>query len=136
MRREEKRFSRDIMQNEEQIIPEMGMEEEALQEEEEKSSEETVSQADVRSVPKGYADMRVGKMTDDGFIKSDGRYAEYYYSAKWQGEALSSGDTTLAMGQITYCMAAVSRVEWKPIPHGARADARLAGKSSKHLSRV
>ena len=57
-----------------------------------------------RSVPEGYADMRVGKMTDDGFIKSDGIYAEYYYSARWQGSALSSGDTTLALGQITYCI--------------------------------
>ena len=40
------------------------------------------------------------------------------------------------LGQITYCLAAVSRVEWKPIPHGARADARLARKSGKHLSRI
>ena len=57
-----------------------------------------------RAVPSGYADMRVGKMTDDGFIKSDGIYAEYYYSARWQGSALSSGDTTLALGQLTYCI--------------------------------
>lgn len=40
------------------------------------------------------------------------------------------------LGQITYCLAAVSRVEWKPIPHGARADARLTRKTGKHLSGV
>lgn len=66
--------------------------------------EASMQQTNTRSVPKGYADMRVGKMTDDGFIKSDGIYAEYYYSARWQGEALKSGDTTLALGQITYCI--------------------------------
>ena len=67
-------------------------------------SDETLQQDAVRSVPAGYADMRVGKMTDDGFIKSDGIYAEYYYSARWQGQALSSSDTTLELGQITYCI--------------------------------
>lgn len=40
------------------------------------------------------------------------------------------------LGQITYCLAAVSKVEWKPIPHGAQADARLARKEHKHLSRI
>ncbi len=57
-----------------------------------------------RAVPSGYADMRVGKMEDDGFIKSDGRYAEYYYSARWAGEELSNEDTVLSPGQITYCI--------------------------------
>ena len=68
------------------------------------SESDQLQQKETRSVPTGYADMRVGKMTDDGFIKSDGIYAEYYYSARWQGEALSSGDTTLELGQITYCI--------------------------------
>lgn len=67
------------------------------------SSAEVVA-AESRTVPSGYADMRVGKMTDDGFIKSDGIYAEYYYSARWHGTELSSEDTTLAMGQVTYCI--------------------------------
>ena len=66
--------------------------------------EEELSQSGARTVPSGYADMRVGKMNDPGFIKSDGIYAEYYYSARWQGQELVSGDTTLAMGQITYCI--------------------------------
>lgn len=40
------------------------------------------------------------------------------------------------LGQITYCLSAVSKVEWKPIPHGARADARLVHKNKKYLSQV
>ncbi len=72
--------------------------------EQESMIEESLTENGTRTVPSGYADMRVGKMTDSGFIKSDGIYAEYYYSARWQGSALSSGDTTLALGQITYCI--------------------------------
>ena len=66
--------------------------------------EAQTTETQARAVPSGYADMRVGKMTDDGFIKSDGIYAEYYYSARWHGEQLSGSDTTLAQGQITYCI--------------------------------
>ena len=75
-------------------------------EESESNESSTAEEASIqsRAVPSGYADMRVGKMTDDGFIKSDGIYAEYYYSARWQGQELTSSDTTLALGQITYCI--------------------------------
>ena len=40
------------------------------------------------------------------------------------------------LGQITYCLAAVSKVEWKPIPHGAKADTRLTRQTGKHLSGI
>jgi cellulose synthase/poly-beta-1,6-N-acetylglucosamine synthase-like glycosyltransferase len=40
------------------------------------------------------------------------------------------------LGRITYCLAAVSKVEWKPIPHGAKTDARLMRKTGKHLSGI
>ena len=68
--------------------------------------EETAAETAIepRSVPAGYADMRVGKMTDDGFIRTNGIYAEYYYSARWAGEEISSGDTVLKPGQLTYCI--------------------------------
>ncbi|MBQ7016995.1 MAG: hypothetical protein IJN10_08595 [Firmicutes bacterium] len=61
-------------------------------------------EAQPKTVPAGYADMRVGKMMDDGFIRSNGIYAEYYYSAQWAGQEISSADTVLKPGQITYCI--------------------------------
>lgn len=68
------------------------------------SAEIEEAEGETRSVPSGYADMRIAKMQDDGFIKSNGIYAEYYYSARWRGEELTSGDTTLSLGQLTYCI--------------------------------
>lgn len=72
------------------------------------AAEETEKAEEAAAVPlalnPGAADMRVGVMADSGFIRSNGLYAQVYYTAQWSGDNLNSSDTSLSRGQAVYCV--------------------------------